>query len=457
MNKVEKNINEIKRLSISIIGLGRSGIATARLANYIGSNVFISDNSSSNVVMENLKSLKSIGIQGEIGGFSDKFFNTDLMVISPGVAADSEVVLEAQNRGIKVIGEIEFASLFTNSPIIGVTGSNGKSTTVHALVEMCQSDDIHGVLAGNIGLAFSDKVLKELQNPDPKRVYILEISSFQMEFIENFHPYISIFLNVSPDHLDRHKTFDNYLNAKLRLAENQTENDYVIYNSDDKILLNALKTHTAKKITFSPHYHENSIYSINKSNIINKEYAKLTKLENIGLPGQHNIYNLLAAASGAHCLGVSDENIAEVMQSFKGIPHRLECIAKIDGIEFINDSKATNIDAVKVAIESYKKSIILILGGLAKGNDFAELLKYKNKIKHIIAYGKAKDIIHDELSTTFDVSMIELLREAVAMSYDKATNGDIVLLSPGCASFDQFLNFEDRGIKFSQWVRELEK
>ncbi len=322
---------------------------------------------------------------------------------------------------------------------------------------MCQSEDIHGVLAGNIGLAFSNKVLEELQNPDPKRVYILEISSFQMEFIESFHPYISIFLNISPDHLDRHKTFDNYLNFKLRLAENQIENDYVIYNSDDKILLKALKTHTAKKITFSLHYHENSIYSINKSNIINKEYAKLTKLENIGLPGQHNIYNLLAAASGAHCLGISDEKIAEVMQSFKGIPHRLESITKINGIEFINDSKATNIDAVKVAIESYKKPIILILGGLAKGNDFAELLKYRNNIKHIIAYGKAKKIIHDELYNTFDVSMIELLQEAVAISYAKATNGDIVLLSPGCASFDQFMNFEDRGIKFSQWVRELEK
>ncbi len=457
MNKANKYISEMKNRSVTVIGLGRSGTAISRLANYLGSKVFISDDSSSQSVKENLESLESLGVQGEIDGHSNKIFNTDLMVISPGVAADSPIVLEAQKRGIKVIGEIEFAGLFTNSPIIGVTGSNGKSTTVHALVKMCQSEEINGVLAGNVGFPFSDKVLEELQNPDPKLVYVLEISSFQMEFIENFHPHISIFLNISPDHLDRHKTFDNYLTAKLRLAENQTEQDYIIFNADDRILVDALKKHKTKKITFSPKYSDKSIYSVNNSNVINKEYAKLTKLENIGLPGRHNLYNLLAAASGAHCLGISDARITDVMHSFKGIPHRLENIATIDGIEYINDSKATNIDAVKVAIESYEKPIILILGGLAKGNDFAELLQFKNKIKCIVAYGNAKETIHEELSSTFEVSKIELLQDAVQLSNQKAVNGEIVLLSPGCASFDQFKNFEDRGIKFAQWVMELGK
>lgn len=457
MNRANKYISEMKNRSVTVIGLGRSGTAISRLANYLGSKVFISDDSSSQSVKENLESLESLGVQGEIDGHSNKIFNTDLMVISPGVAADSPIVLEAQKRGIKVIGEIEFAGLFTNSPIIGVTGSNGKSTTVHALVKMCQSEEINGVLAGNVGFPFSDKVLEELQNPDPKLVYVLEISSFQMEFIENFHPHISIFLNISPDHLDRHKTFDNYLTAKLRLAENQTEQDYIIFNADDRILVDALKKHKTKKITFSPKYSDKSIYSVNNSNVINKEYAKLTKLENIGLPGRHNLYNLLAAASGAHCLGISDTRITDVMHSFKGIPHRLENIATIDGIEYINDSKATNIDAVKVAIESYEKPIILILGGLAKGNDFAKLLQFKNKIKCIVAYGNAKETIHEELSSTFEVSKIELLQDAVQLSNQKAVNGEIVLLSPGCASFDQFKNFEDRGIKFAQWVMELGK
>ncbi|MCJ7801696.1 MAG: UDP-N-acetylmuramoyl-L-alanine--D-glutamate ligase [Candidatus Marinimicrobia bacterium] len=447
----------MKNRSVFVLGLGRSGVAIAQLSNYLGSKVFISDKSITNSVKENLKSLESVGIQGEAGSHSDKIFNTDLMVISPGVAADSQVVLEAQKRGIKVIGEIEFASLFTNSSIIGVTGSNGKSTTVHALAEMCQTDEVNGVLAGNVGLAFSSKVLEELQIPDLKRVYILEISSFQMEFIEQFHPHISIFLNISSDHLDRHKTFKNYTNAKLRLSENQTKQDSVIYNADDKILVEVLNKHIANKITFSPKYSEANIYYVKNSNIINKEYAKLTHLKNIGLPGQHNIYNLLAAASGAHCLGISDEIIAHVLQSFKGIPHRLESITEINGIEFINDSKATNIDAVKVAIESYEKPIILILGGLAKGNDFAELLQFKNKIKNIIAYGTAKEMIQKELSTAFTVSKIELLKDAVKLSFQKAEKGEIVLLSPGCASFDQFNNFEDRGNKFAQWVRELEK
>lgn len=462
MNSVEKNISEIKNRLVSVIGLGRSGIAIARLANYLGSKVFISDDSSSNLVKENLNLLKSPGIQGEIGGHTDKIYNTDLMVISPGVAADSVIVLEAQKRRIKVIGEIEFAGLFTDSPIIGVTGTNGKSTTVHVLAEMCQTKEINGVLAGNVGIPFSSKVLEELQNPalpeeigEQKIVYILEISSFQLEFIEQFHPCISIFLNITPDHLDRHKTFDNYLTAKLRLAENQTEQDYIIYNADDQNLVEALKNHLSKKITFSPNNSAKNIYSVKNSSIINREYANLTKLENIGLPGRHNLYNLLAAASGAHCLGISDSKIADVMNTFRGIPHRLESVAKINGVEYINDSKATNIDAVKVAIESFEKPIILILGGLAKGNDFDELLQFKNKIKCVVAYGTAKEIIHEELYHTYEVYKIDLLKDAVKLSCQKAETGDIVLLSPGCASFDQFNNFEDRGIKFIQWVKEL--
>jgi UDP-N-acetylmuramoylalanine--D-glutamate ligase len=457
MNRVEKNISEMKNRSVCVIGLGRSGIAAARLANYLGSKVFISDNSSLKSVIENLNSLQSIGIQGEVGGYSDKVFNTDLMVISPGVAADSPIVLEAQKRGIKVIGEIEFASLFTDSPIIGVTGSNGKSTTVHVLAEMCQSKKVSCVLAGNVGVPFSGKVLEELQNPDPKLVYILEISSFQMEFIEQFHPHISIFLNITPDHLDRHKTFNNYLAAKLRLAENQTKQDHIIYNFDEPLLVEAFNKSQIQQITFSPKNSVKNIYSVNNSNIINKEYAKLTTLKNIGLPGRHNLYNLLAAASGAHCLGISDAKIANVMHSFKGIPHRLENIATINGIEYINDSKATNIDAVKVAIESYEKPIILILGGLAKGNDFDELIQFKNKIKYIIAYGDAKVMIYDELQSTYEVHKINLLKNAVELSHKKANMGEVVLLSPGCASFDQFKNFEDRGIKFTQWVKELVK
>jgi len=455
MNRVENNISQIKNSSVSVIGLGRSGVAAAQLANYLGVTVFASDNSSSNSIKKNFQLLKSIGVKSEFGSNSNKIFDADLMVISPGIPADSPIVLEALEHGIKVISEVEFSSLFTDSPIIGVTGSNGKSTTVHALVEMCQSNEINGVLAGNVGIPFSDKVLDELQKPDPKCVYILEISSFQMEFIDQFHPYISIFLNISPDHLDRHKTLDNYLAAKLRLAENQTDQDFIIYNADDPVLAESFHNINIQQITFSHNIYSKNIFNIKNSNVINKEYAKLTKLENIGLPGRHNLYNLLAAASGAHCLGISDTKITNVMNTFNGIPHRLEYIATIDGIEFINDSKATNIDAVKVAIESYEKPIILILGGLAKGNDFAELIKLKDKINCIIAYGDAKTVIHDELSLSFDVNLVNLLRDAVKLGYQKAEKNEIVLLSPGCASFDQFKNFEDRGIRFSEWVRDL--
>lgn len=455
MTNIELNINTIKNSTISVIGIGRSGMAISKLARYLGASVFISDKYSSNGCRDNLEYLQSIGIDGEIGQHTDKIYDSDLVVISPGVAADSDVVIESQKRGIKIIGEIEFGGLFTESPIIAVTGSNGKSTTVHALTEMCQSDEVNGVLAGNIGLAFSEKVLEELQTPDPNRVYILEISSFQLEFINTFHPFVSIFLNISPDHLDRHKNFENYLNAKLRLAENQTENDYVVFNSDDPILVKELNSSIIKKITFSPNNADNNLFSIKDSKIINTEYATLIQLEKVGLPGRHNLYNLLGAASGAHCLGISDHKIAEVMQSFKGIPHRLENIATINGIDFINDSKATNIDAVKVAIESYGKPIILILGGLAKGNDFSELIQYKDKIKSVIAYGDARQVIVQELSKDFSVHETELLKDAVGYGYNNAENGDVILLSPGCASFDQFKNFEDRGEKFSLWIKDL--
>jgi len=455
MTNIDLNINKIKGTAISVIGIGRSGMAISKLARYLGTNVFISDKYESNVGRENLEYLKSIGADGEIGAHTNKIFDVDMMVISPGVAADSEIVMEAQKRGIKVIGEIEFGSMFTESPIIAVTGSNGKSTTVNALTKMCQSDEVHGVLAGNIGYAFSEKVLDELQNPDPNQVYILEISSFQLEFINTFHPFISIFLNISPDHLDRHKSFENYLSVKLKLAENQTENDYIIYNADDSILAERLNDKKCKIVTFGPTDSDQNLYSVQDTKIINKEYATLIQLEKVGLPGQHNLYNLLGAGSGAHCLGISDTIIAEVIQTFKGIPHRLEHVATIDGIDFINDSKATNIDAVKVAIESYTKPIILILGGLAKGNDFPELLKYEDNIKSIIAYGDARQVIFNELSNEFKVQQTELLKDAVIIGYDIAHSGEIVLLSPGCASFDQFNNFEDRGEKFANWVNEL--
>jgi len=455
MNRVEKNIRKYKNCSISVVGLGRSGMAAASLAKFIGAKVFVNDCAISQSIKSSLQKLNSLGINGEIGGFTNQIYNSDIIIISPGVPADSGFIKEALQKGIKVISEIEFASLFTSSPIVGVTGSNGKSTTVHVLTKMCQSNKINGVLAGNIGTVFSDKILEELQNPDPRLVYILEISSFQLEFIETFRPHIAIFLNITPDHLDRHKNFKNYLAAKLRLAENQTEQDFIIYNFDDQILVKALRDKIPQQITFSLSDSRNPVYRVKNSKIINREYAQLVKLENIGLPGQHNLYNLLAAASGAHCLGVSDIKIANIMQTFSGIPHRLEKVAEINGIEYINDSKATNIDAVKVALDSFPNPIILILGGKAKGNEFAELKDYSDKIKSIIAYGAAKELIYLELNNSIKVSSAKLLKKAVRLAHNEATNNDIVLLSPGCASFDQFKNFEERGEKFAQWVGEL--
>ena len=452
------NIVDIKGKNIVIIGIGRSGSGAGRLAKYLGANVLISESKENSTLVTLSDKMKSFGIKTELGGHSEKIFNSDLWVISPGVPQDAPILRKASKMNIDIISEIEFASWFTNAQIIAITGSNGKTTTVNLLFKMCEINEISPVLGGNVGIAFSDLVLADLQNNILNRLYILEISSFQMERIKHFKPSISIFLNISEDHLDRYKNMDDYINSKLNMIQNQDQNDHIIYNLDDKILNNKFFNALPQKHGFSLHDNSENIFSLlsNSTKIYDDAFNKLIDLENISLPGKHNLSNILAAATAAKILGVPNSKISRTIASFKSIEHRIEKVLTINGVTYYNDSKATNVEAVKVALDSFKNTIYLILGGKDKGGQFSILLPYiKDKVKKIIAYGEAANVIKAALGDAVKLKIVFSLKDAVKTCHSHAQSGDIVLLSPGCASFDQFKNFEERGNIFKSIVNEM--
>ena len=458
MNIHDRATIEIRGKKIVILGLALSGAAAAKLAVRQGADVFVSDNQDTLALQGTLTDLKALSIPGELGQHSDQIYDADLWIISPGIAQDSELVQKAQSNDIPIVSEIEFSSWFTEAPILAITGSNGKTTTAHLLAEMIQTDDLHGALAGNVGIPFAEMVLEDLGNPDPKRVWVLEISSFQMEFIEHFKPYIAIFLNITPDHLNRYPSMKEYIAAKMNMWSRQTAEDFIVYNADDTILVEEIAESTSRKIAFGLGHHPEAIFQPNRTKIYTEEHATLIEMNQLALPGKHNLANALAAATAAHLMGVPNKSIAATMSQFSGVPHRLEPIAEINGVTYINDSKATNLDAVQVALESFSQPIILILGGLDKGGDFRSLLPHThNNLKEVIAFGQAKELILTALRDAVRSTSVMDLKEALELAQNCSQPGDVVLLSPGCASFDQFKNFEERGDHFRSLVTVMEK
>lgn len=457
MDISNKNIIDLKSKRVTIIGLARSGVAAAKLAQKLGAFVFVSDQSNSNDVIKAFQELQKAGIKGEINGHTETIYTTDLWVISPGVPKDAEIIQEALAKDIPVVSEIEFASWFTTAPILAVTGSNGKTTTVHMLNEMCQSDDIEPILSGNVGNPFSDTVRQDLSKPNPKRVHVLEISSFQMEFIQHFKPIISLFLNLSPDHLNRYEDMDDYVSAKMNMWSNQTQDDFLVFNADDDQLAKRIAPANAKKISFSLKSDKNVLFKLNATKIYDKEHATLINLDDIALPGKHNLSNYLGAATAATLLGIASSKISDVMKSFCGVPHRLELVGDINGVSYINDSKATNVDAVNVALDSFNCPILLILGGQDKGGDFLSLYPHTHNVKEVLTIGESEEAIATVLGDAVRLRSCGSLKSAVEVAHSNAQPGDVVLLSPGCASFDQFDNFEHRGDVFKEFVRGLKE
>ena len=452
LNISNKNLFNKK---ITIIGLKKSGYAATILGHELGANIFVSEIDNDLEIITNKNNLIKKGIDVETGNHSKLVYDADFWVISPGVPNDIEIIKQAKALNIPIIGEIEFASRFTSTPIIAVTGSNGKSTTVNILYSMLKTDKLQPILAGNIGIPFSEKVFEELKNPDLGYIYILEISSFQLEFIEQFRAMICVYLNISPDHLDRQENMDKYLKMKLKMIKNHKKDDTVVYNNDDPILDVAFNDYLLEKIPFSIS-NQTLFYGVNETKIYNENNEPYVFIDDIILKGKHNLSNLLASATVAKLMNVDDKIIINTMKNFSGIDHRLQIIKEINEVTYVNDSKATNIHSVIVAINSFETPIILLLGGKNKNSDFRLLLPHtKRHVKHIVSYGEAGGEIATAIGDAVRLNYVSSLSEAVASAHNLASPGDIVLMSPGCASFDQFNNFEERGEKFISLVNNL--
>ena len=440
---------------ITILGMKKSGYSAALLASKFGATIFISDNDKDEIVCKNYKKLKKVGIQCEIGGHTDVIYDSSLWIVSPGIPKYANVIKKAKKLKIPIISEIEFASKFAKHPIIAVTGSNGKSTTVNMINEMLSTNEWKPILAGNIGNPFSKSVFDLLNGDIEGNIFVLEISSFQLEFIDQFHPFISIYLNISPDHLDRHKNMDEYLNMKLNMVNNIDENDFIIYNSDDKILNSSFSESIANKIPYSLN-EKNRFFSINSTKIYDENHDTLILLDDIILKGKHNLSNFIASATAVKLLNVKNKKIKKTMELFSGIKHRLQYVKSIKGSSYFNDSKATNISSVIAAINSFNSPIILLLGGKNKDSDFRLLLPHtKRHVKHIVSFGEAGGEIATAIGDAVRLNMTSSLKQAVASAHKIASPGDTILMSPGCASFDEFKNFEERGEKFIKMVNEL--
>ena len=433
---------------ISIIGGGVSGLGAALLARSKNNYVFLSEKNQLNNKTKQI--LKSNGINYEEGHHSKTLLSSDLIIKSPGISDDSLIVKQIKDKGVPIISEIEYGFENTDSKIIAVTGTNGKTTTCLMLKHIFNQTALNVLLAGNVG----NSLCRELSLKNNYDIIVLEVSSFQLENINKFQPDISIILNISDDHLDRYSNFNEYRMSKFKITKNQKKEDYLIYNYDDESLKD-LKT-KANKIPFSlKREFENGVYLKKNKININLKNKKMT-IDQLSLKGKHNIYNSMAAAISARVFEISDSLIRKSLQDFQNVEHRLESVLKVNNIEFINDSKATNVHATWYALESMNSTIVWIAGGVDKGNNYDELFNLvKNKVKAIIVLGDDKKINKSFKSAVEKIINVGSMKEAVNLSYDLSSDGDCVLLSPACASFNLFKSFEDRGSKFKEAVRQL--
>ena len=442
---------------IVIIGGGESGVGAAYLANKKGYEVFLSDYKKIEEKYRNI--LLKNEIDFEEGGHSlEKFYKANEIIKSPGISEESELILKIKSKKIPIVSEIEFAFRFTSSIIISVTGSNGKTTTSSLIYHILKKSGLNVGLAGNIGNSFSFLIAENEFD-----YVVLELSSFQLDNINHFNSFISVLTNISPDHLERYDyNFENYVDSKFKIVSNHTKENYFVFNSDDKKINSELKTRkiNSTKISFSTTDNESLNKGCIKNQAINININNnnlMIPIENLSLQGNHNIQNSMAAATVAKILNISDNNIRESLGNFKSIEHRLEHVLTIQKVKYVNDSKATNVNAVYYALDSMKSSTVWIVGGVDKGNNYEELLPLvREKVKAIICIGIDNSKIIQSFSP-FVEKIIECTKmsDAVKNAYRMADPKDTVLLSPACSSFDLYKNFEDRGTQFKNAVRKL--
>lgn len=439
-----------------ILGGGESGVGSAILAQAKGFEVFLSDNGALQDKYKAELVDKNIPFE-EKGHTKENILSADEIIKSPGIPDEIPLIQEAKQKGISIISEIEFAGRYTNAKKICITGSNGKTTTTSLLYYILKSAGLNVGLGGNIGKSFARQVAENSFD-----YYVLELSSFQLDNMYDFKADIAILLNITPDHLDRYDhDFQKYVDAKMRITQNQTAEDAFIYWAEDPVVSKEVsqKQPKARLFTFSEHKADGvSAYADNDQIVINTPKTVFTMEQDLlALTGTHNLYNSLASAIAAKLLDIKDEKIRQSLSDFKGVEHRLEKVASVKGVQFINDSKATNVNSCWYALKSMKTKVVLILGGKDKGNDYREIEELvKTKVHALVFLG----VDNSKLHKFFD-GKIELIadagsmEEAVNKAYTLAAEGDSVLLSPCCASFDLFKNYEDRGDQFKYWVRKL--
>jgi len=439
-----------------VLGAGESGIGAAILGKQKGYEVFLSDANEIPVSLQNILNAK--GILWESGQHSlSSMEGASIAVKSPGVPGNIPLLNGLRAKGTRIISEIEFAAQSTSATLIGITGTNGKTTTTMMTYEILKNAGLNVGLAGNIGSSFAKQVAEE-----DYEFYVLEISSFQLDDIDQFAPHIALITNITPDHLDRYDfSFETYIQAKLKITKNQSSKNFFLFNADDEILVSALKDYktSAQKVSFGSSPIENTGSYLKDTQFILKKQNQTTMIQSVEFPfsGRHNLLNAMAAATIGDLLSINKESIRESLTHFKGAPHRMEKVLTIQRVQYINDSKATNINATYFALESVQTPLIWIVGGVDKGNDYETLLHLiRKKAKAIICLGLDNSKLRDAFEGTSEVFIeTEFMTEAVKIAHKLAEPKDTVLLSPACASFDLFKNYEDRGDQFKAAVRNL--
>jgi len=442
---------------ISVLGAGRSGIAIAQLLAQNGADVLLSDAGHVIFTAAQIQNFQSLNIKTESGKHSDTILQSDLVVISPGIPATTPIVKQIEAAGIPIVSEIEAAYWFMpDADLIAVTGSNGKTTTTTLIYEMFKNGQYDAYCGGNIGTPFATLIPQALADSGKPKVFILEVSSFQLERIIHFHPDVAIILNVTDDHMDRYEHDINlYLKAKLNISLNQTADDLFIYFSDNELLRNNLPALPQKR-PFGLAENPAMRFTTDMNSIFTKDGREYIHRKDIKLLGEHNLLNILATLNVTEHFHIPQDHIKSVLKHFGGIEHRLEYVVTIDGVDYYNDSKATNVESVKYALKSFTKPVIVILGGRDKDSDFSILLPYlKKHVKHAILIGEAAQKIEAVIRNSVPYSHADSMEAAVAKGKQIARRGDVVLLAPACASFDMFDNYEHRGKVFKEIVLSI--
>ena len=442
-----------------VVGLGRSGESAAKFLAARGASVAVTDSKPEQAVSEAAGKLRALGIDLHLGGHSPELFlRQDLIVVSPGVPWDLAVLTEARSRGVEVIGEVEFAARYLQGRVIGVTGSNGKTTTTILIGHLLASSGIVSQAGGNVGLPYPP-LTAMVASSRPETWNVIELSSFQLESIQSFHAHIAVALNVTPDHLDRHGTFERYAAAKGRLFSTQGPGDFAVLNADDATCVQYASLTSAQVVWFSRTRVVNPGAFVDGGRIILKHEGAETTLADVStipIRGAHNLENVLAATTAAYLAGAPAASIRRAVATFKAVEHRLEFVRRLDGVDYYNDSKATNVDAAQKALEAFDGRLWVILGGKDKGSDYTVLRELlRSKARAVLLVGAAGTKIAGQISDAAPLIAAGTIEHAVHYAWNNADPGDTVLLAPACASFDQFENYEHRGRVFKQLVLAL--